>query len=71
MRQEEKQLRQIDHDYYLLLQINESGQYSGEVIRRKGPNEETATHLFDIPPQADVQATEQWAIQALQAYREG
>ncbi|NOU97897.1 hypothetical protein GC093_32425 [Paenibacillus sp. LMG 31456] len=68
---EEMQTVMLDAYYALRLQSEGEIGVSGDVIRLSAGTGQAYTHLFDIPSMQDEQAAKEWALRALQAYREG
>jgi hypothetical protein len=66
-----QRLVELDTYFYLRIHQGEQGTCIGEVIRGNADAGDPATHVFDVPPQANAKALEDWAVRALQAYREG
>lgn len=70
-RQEEGHWVALDNYFYLRVCVDEHGTCSGEVVRRETDAEGLATHIFDVPPQRNAHDLKDWAVRALEAYREG
>ncbi|WP_282936663.1 hypothetical protein [Paenibacillus sp. RC67] len=62
---------QLDDFYVMRIHTEGKGEVRGEIIRLSEDPKHPATHLFDSPIYEDVQGLKEWAVLALQAYREG
>lgn len=62
---------QLDDFYVMRVHTEGKREVSGEIIRLSADPQQAATHLFDSPVYKDVQDLKEWAVRALQAYREG
>lgn len=61
----------LDDFYAVRLHSEGEHEVSGEVVRLAAQSGDVATHLFDVPLMQDEQAAKDWAMRALEAYREG
>ncbi|MFD0678186.1 MULTISPECIES: hypothetical protein [unclassified Paenibacillus] len=68
-----KQLQIVKLDAFYALRLQNVGELevSGDVIMLAAEAGQADTHLFDVPSMANKQAAKEWALRALQAYREG
>jgi hypothetical protein len=60
-------------DAFYAMRLHNEGEtgVDGEVIMVGSESGQVDTHLFDVPSMQDEQAAKEWALRALQAYREG
>ncbi|WP_028547818.1 hypothetical protein [Paenibacillus sp. UNC451MF] len=68
---EDHDVVRLDDFYAMKVHTGGKGGVSGEIIRLSVDPQHPATHLFDSPVYADIQDLRDWAVRALQAYREG
>lgn len=68
---EPKGMIMLDDFYALEVKRCGGNEVSGEVVRLAAKDGQDNTRLFGVPLMQDEQSAKEWAIRALQAYREG